>query len=102
MQNEAGPIEGEIGGARIDGVALQVDFDKRGGRYLRILQTERIDEKVLVCLVYSNGDVIVDDLRPAVQIDQTIDGGWRENTARLECCSGEDKKVHLGKFPMLT
>lgn len=75
MQDEAGSVEGEVGGARIDGVALQVDLDQRGRRDLRILQAERVDEEVLVRLVYSNGDVVVDQLRPAVQVHQTINGG---------------------------
>uniref|UniRef100_A0A1I8ID34 WSC domain-containing protein n=1 Tax=Macrostomum lignano TaxID=282301 RepID=A0A1I8ID34_9PLAT len=68
VQHPAGLIDAEDGAATIDNIAGQVDLHQAAGGDLTVLQAERVDEEVLAGALHAG-------LRPAVQVNQAIDGG---------------------------
>ena len=74
VQDEAGDVDAEVGGARLHDGALHVDLDQAGGRDLVVEHAEGVDEEMLRVLADAEGDVVVHVLRPAVHVHQAVGG----------------------------
>ena len=60
---------------RIHRRALQPDLDQVGGRDLAVIEAERVDEVMALRAGHAQGDVVVDELSPAHEIEDPVAGG---------------------------
>lgn len=73
VQHYASDVQTQVGGTLIDDVALHVHLDQTGCRHLIVEQPERVEQQMLGILADSYGDVVVDALRPVLQVNDSVE-----------------------------